>query len=183
MLSFALSIEVLLENALSTARECRAFLRDAPHWLWSELWSSDAVEWATMLDLWRVRCAASNAVLSVMVRVLGGPGDPATHLENRVGEPAANPYLYMASQIVCGLDGLDRKLDPGPSADTPYEAKAPMLPGSLAEALAALDNDKVLRAGLGDFFIDYYVKLKQAEIERFSSGGDDWEQREYFSIF
>ena len=43
----------------------------------------------------------------VMVRVLGGPGDPATHLENRVGEPAANPYLYMASQIVSGLDGLD----------------------------------------------------------------------------
>ena len=38
----------------------------------------------------------------VMVRVLGGPGDPATHLENRVGEPAANPYLYMASQIVSG---------------------------------------------------------------------------------
>ena len=67
----------------------------------------------------------------VMVRVLGGPGDPATHLENRVGEPAANPYLYMASQIVSGLDGLDRKLDPGPSADTPYEAKAP-----LAAALA-----------------------------------------------
>src|SRR5579864_8290462 len=27
----------------------------------------------------------------VMVRVFGGPGDPATHLENRVGEPAANP--------------------------------------------------------------------------------------------
>jgi glutamine synthetase len=119
----------------------------------------------------------------VMVRVLGGPGDPATHLENRVGEPAANPYLYMASQIVCGLDGIDRKLDPGPSADTPYEAKAPMLPASLGEALTALDNDKVLRAGLGDFFIDYYVKLKQAEIERFSSGGDDWEQREYFSVF
>ena len=66
-----------------------------------------------------------------MVRVLGGPGDPATHLENRVGEPAANPYLYMASQIVSGLDGLDRTLDPGPSADTPYEAKAPPLPRSL----------------------------------------------------
>ncbi len=79
----------------------------------------------------------------VMVRVLGGPGDPATHLENRVGEPAANPYLYMASQIVCGLDGLERKLDPGPSADTPYEAKAPLLPRSLGEALAALNDNKV----------------------------------------
>ncbi len=63
----------------------------------------------------------------VMVRVLGQPGDPATHLENRVGEPAANPYLYMASQIYAGLDGMTHHRDPGPSADTPYETKAPTL--------------------------------------------------------
>ena len=119
----------------------------------------------------------------VMVRLLGGPGDPATHLENRVGEPAANPYLYMASQIVSGLDGLDRKLDPGPSADTPYDAKAPSLPRSLAESLAALGEDKALRAGFGDFFVDYYLKLKQAEIDRFNLDVSDWEQREYFSLF
>ena len=60
----------------------------------------------------------------VMIRVLGGPDDPATRLENRIGEPAANPYLYMASQILSGLDGVDRALDPGPSADTPYETQA-----------------------------------------------------------
>ncbi|MEY9739498.1 glutamine synthetase [Bradyrhizobium ottawaense] len=60
----------------------------------------------------------------VMIRVLGGANDAATRLENRIGEPAANPYLYMASQILSGLDGVDRKLDPGPSADTPYETKA-----------------------------------------------------------
>ncbi len=119
----------------------------------------------------------------VMVRVLGGPGDPATHLENRVGEPAANPYLYMASQVVAGLDGIERKLDPGPSADTPYEAEAPLLPRSLGEALDALRGDTVLRAGLGDFFVDYYLKLKQAEIDRFQSEVSDWEQREYFSLF
>src|SRR4029078_12257922 len=52
----------------------------------------------------------------VMIRVLGGPNDPATRLENRIGEPAANPYLYMASQILSGLDGVDRKLAPRPSA-------------------------------------------------------------------
>ena len=120
----------------------------------------------------------------VMLRVLGGPGDAATHLENRVGEPAANPYLYMASQVVSGLDGLARRADPGPSADTPYETQAPMLPRSLGEALAALDGDKILRAGFGDFFVDYYVKLKQAEIARFEADkAGDWEQREYFSIF
>src|SRR5262249_280006 len=74
----------------------------------------------------------------VMVRVLGQPGDPATHLENRVGEPAANPYLYVAAQIYSGLDGIARRLDPGPSADTPYEAPATLLPKNLSEALTAL---------------------------------------------
>ena len=119
----------------------------------------------------------------VMVRVLGAPGDPASHLENRVGEPAANPYLYMASQVVSGLDGLKRKADPGPSADAPYETEAPLLPRSLGEALAALRGDKVFRASFGDFFVDYYLKLKQAEIDRFESEVSDWEQREYFSTF
>ena len=119
----------------------------------------------------------------VMVRVLGAPGDPASHLENRVGEPAANPYLYMASQVVSGLDGLKRQGDPGPSADAPYEAKAPLLPKSLDEALAALDEDKMFRDGFGDFFVDYYIKLKQAEIDRFHTEVSEWEQREYFSTF
>src|SRR4029453_6376586 len=95
-----------------------------------------------------------------MVRVLGGPGDPATHLENRVGEPAANPYLYVASQVASGLDGLTRKLRPGPSADTPYDTKAPALPRSLGEALEALHADQALRDAFGDFFVDYYLKLK-----------------------
>jgi glutamine synthetase len=48
-----------------------------------------------------------------MLRVLGGPGDGATRIENRIGEPMANPYLYMASQIHAGLDGLrQRGCDP-----------------------------------------------------------------------
>jgi glutamine synthetase len=119
----------------------------------------------------------------VMVRVLGSPGDPASHLENRVGEPAANPYLYMASQVVSGLDGLARQANPGPSADVPYEAKATLLPKSLEEALAALGQNKVFRAGFGDFFVDYYLRLKQAEIDRFNAEVSDWEQREYFSTF
>jgi glutamine synthetase len=119
----------------------------------------------------------------VMVRVLGGPDDPATRLENRVGEPAANPYLYMASQIFTGLDGMERALDPGPSADTPYETKAAALPGRLDDALKALSEDTCLRAGFGDIFIDYYLHLKRAEIARFETEVTMWEQREYFSIF
>jgi len=119
----------------------------------------------------------------VMVRVLGGPHDPATRLENRIGEPAANPYLYMASQILSGLEGIDRALDPPPSADTPYESPAPALPRTLREAVDALNDDPFFRKSLGAGFVDYYVQIKNAEIERFQADVSDWEQREYFEMF
>ncbi len=128
----------------------------------------------------------------VMVRVMGDPGEEATHLENRIGEPLANPYLYMASQIYAGLDGVARKLDPGPSADSPYEVSAEPLPKTLEEALKALRGDACMRAGFGDQFVDYYVHLKEAEISRFHKDDKDaknqaivtgWEQREYFDLF
>jgi glutamine synthetase len=119
----------------------------------------------------------------VMIRVLGGAGEAATRLENRIGEPAANPYLYMASQILSGLDGVDRKLDPGPSADTPYETKAVPLPKSLREAVSALNDDPFFREALGAAFVDYYVHIKNAEIERFQAEVSDWEHREYFEMF
>jgi len=119
----------------------------------------------------------------VMIRVLGGPGDAATRLENRVGEPAANPYLYMAAQILAGLDGVDRKLDPGPSADTPYETRAPLLPKSLRDAVCALKDDPFFREKFGAEFVDYYTHIKNAEIDRFLAEVTDWEHREYFEVF
>jgi glutamine synthetase len=118
-----------------------------------------------------------------MVRVLGGPGEPASRAENRIGEPAANPYLYMGSQILAGLDGIARKLDPGPSADTPYETKATALPRSLGEAIQALRGDACYREGFGPTFIDYFTKIKDAEIARFNLEVSEWEQREYFDLF
>ncbi len=81
----------------------------------------------------------------VMLRVLGAPGDPATRIENRIGEPAANPYLYILSQIVAGLDGIDNKRDPGPQDDDPYNADRPMLPASLPAALDALEHEPLFR--------------------------------------
>ena len=119
----------------------------------------------------------------VMLRVLGQPGEPSTHVENRVGEPAANPYLYLASQVVAGRAGLAARLDPGPSADTPYETKAAPLPATLDHALAALDASATLRAGFGDAFIDYFLRIKRAEVARFNLEVSEWEQREYFDLF
>ena len=119
----------------------------------------------------------------VMLRILGGVGDSATRIENRVGEPAANPYLYMASQIIAGMDGVTQRLDPGPSADTPYETKAALLPKSLPEAIEALRESSLFRSAMGDLFIDYYITIKQAEVARYQQEVSEWEQREYFEMF
>ena len=118
-----------------------------------------------------------------LLRVIGGPGNPATRIENRIGEPAANPYLYFASQIYSGLDGMASRPALPPSADTPYEAQADFLPRTLGEALDALRKDKVLREAIGETFVDYYCRMKDAEIARFNLEVSEWEHREYFDLF
>jgi len=124
-----------------------------------------------------------------MVRLMGGASDPATHLENRVGEPLANPYLYMASQVHAGLDGIARKLKPGPAVEVPYELSAEPLPKNLMEALDALGASKCFREGFGDAFVDYFIAIKRAEIDRAGAKPGDppdqvteWEHREYFDL-
>jgi glutamine synthetase len=117
-----------------------------------------------------------------MVRVLGD-GPSSVRLENRIGEPAANPYLYLASQLAAGLDGVAGVLDPGPAADEPYAARAEPLPRSLGEALDALEGDEALGERLGKDFVSYYTGIKRAEISRFDQEVTDWEQREYFRVF
>jgi glutamine synthetase len=129
----------------------------------------------------------------VMVRVLGGVGDAATRLENRVGEPAANPYLYIAAQIAAGRAGIEERLELGPPDTEPYAADRPHLPESLMTALDALEREPLFRRAFGDIFIDYYLKLKRTETARYlrsleQAGGPadettDWEQNEYFDFF
>jgi glutamine synthetase len=141
----------------------------------------------------RVSWAVENR--GALVRVQGSAGDASSHVEMRLGEPAANPYLYMAANVAAGLDGIRRGLEPPPpvSAD-PYAADAPPLPGSLAAAVDALDADGFYRAEFGAPLVDYLVMMKRAEIGRYENalasaplaeGQDvsDWEMREYFEFF
>lgn len=119
----------------------------------------------------------------VMVRALGGAGDTGTRVENRAGEPAANPYLYLASQVLSGLDGLTRGEEPPSPAEDAYQTAATPLPKSLMEAVSALRDSAMFRRELGDRFVDYLLTIKEAEIARFLSTVTDWEHKEYFEIF
>jgi glutamine synthetase len=120
-----------------------------------------------------------------MLRVIGGCGDAATRIENRIGEPAANPYLYLASQIHAGLDGVERNLLPPPATDAPYAASDARLPTSLGEALQALRADATLVRDFGAPFVDYFATIKAAELARHDAAEDpaDFQRREYFSRF
>lgn len=121
-----------------------------------------------------------------MLRVVGECGDPATRIENRAGEPLANPYLYMAAQVHAGMDGLARRLTAPVATDAPYgDRDAAQLPTSLGEALDALHADQGLCAAFGQPFVDYYTRLKQSEQQRFEQAQDkdEFHRREYFGRF
>jgi glutamine synthetase len=140
----------------------------------------------------RVCWAVENR--GALVRVQGAPGDSSSHVENRMGEPAANPYLYMAANIAAGADGIQRCLTPpAPVEADPYAAAAPMLPTSLSGAVKALEGDSFYRTAFSDTFVDYLVMMKRAEIARYEAAlaapgstddeVTDWEMREYFEFF
>ena len=72
----------------------------------------------------------------------------AKRVEFRPPDPSCNPYLAFAAMMMAGLDGIENKMDPGPPLDKdiydlgPEElAKVPSMPGSLEDALDALERD------------------------------------------
>jgi glutamine synthetase len=143
----------------------------------------------------RVAWAVENR--GALVRVQGSPGDANAHVEYRAGEPAANPYLYIAASLAAGIDGVTRKLTPPPAVEAdPYAAEgAVSLPTSLAAAVKALDGDAFYRSAFGDTLVDYLVMMKRAELARYEAAlaeagkpdspdeVTDWEMREYFEFF
>ena len=118
-----------------------------------------------------------------MIRSLAAAGDPASRVENRIGEPAANPYLYMLSQILSGLDGINRELQPPAPVSNPYDSDAERLPRTFLQALQCFRDSQFYRQSLGDAFVDYYATIKQAEWDRFMATVTEWEEREYLALF
>ena len=125
-----------------------------------------------------------------MLRVIGQAGDQATRIENRLGEPAANPYLYMASQIHAGLQGIQKEWVPPLATDSPYgddnvvsNGQAVRIPNNLRDALVALQDNSAMREGFGAEFLRYYARIKNSEQQRFDTSEDklEFQKREYFS--
>ncbi len=117
---------------------------------------------------------------------------PGGRIEMRLPDGAANPYLAGAAILAAGLDGIERRLDPGePLNENLYEMsskelkrrKIGLLPQSLAEALDALEADEVVKAGIGGDLAKEFLTVKRMEWIEYSRHVSDWETARYVEMF
>ncbi len=118
-----------------------------------------------------VNLAYSQGNRSASVRIpLSGPNPKAKRLEFRCPDATCNPYLAFAAMLCAGIDGIKNQIDPGSSLDVDiYDlspealAKIPSTPGSLLEALEALQNDHRFLTDTGVFtqdFVENWIEYK-----------------------
>jgi glutamine synthetase len=121
-----------------------------------------------------VNLAYSQRNRSAAIRIPMYTANPkAKRIEFRPPDPSANPYLAFSAMLMAGLDGIENKIDPGKPLDKniydlpPEEAKnIPSVPGSLDEALDALeaDHEYLLKGGVfSKGLIESYIGLKRAQ--------------------
>ena len=113
--------------------------------------------------------------------------------ECRLPSGAVNPYLGMAGFIAAGLDGIHRKLDPGPPAvgknmytlslDEVKQNGLCLIPQSLPEALDAFEADPVIQRILGPALAAEFLKVKRQEWVRYHNTVSPWEIERYLTLF
>ena len=115
--------------------------------------------------------------------VKGGPGSPrGGNVEVKVVDPSANPYLASAAILGLALDGIkhDMPLPPETTVDPAILSESDRnhagilrLPAAQIQAIAALDNSKLLRGILGDPAVDMVVAVRRLEYERYGNLGPE----------
>jgi glutamine synthetase len=121
-----------------------------------------------------------------MVRV------PYGRLEMRLPDGSCNPYLASTAILAAGMDGVEKKLDPGaPNNTNLYEwssadlkkAGIGVLPQNLNEALDALEEDEVLCNAIGRNLAEEFLRLKRMEWVEYQRHVSAWEVERYLEFF
>ena len=126
-----------------------------------------------------------------MIRVSEG-----NRLEIRSVDGAANPYLAFTAVLAAGLDGVDRKTDPGkPNLDNLYELhpyvvaakQIKPMPPTLLHAAELLHGNPLMQKAFGhtgkEFYSDYFAKTKMEEFTKWHSKVGETERDTYLSLF
>ena len=123
-----------------------------------------------------------------LIRVPSHLAQQAAELELRSPDALANPYLALAIALTCGLDGIRHRVDPPEPLDESFVSYDEedldrrgilRLPTHLGEAIAALEEDDLVRAALGDYLTDQLLTVKRAEWQDYRAHVSPWELARY----
>ena len=139
-----------------------------------------------------VYIAWSDRNRSALIRKPAARVPQATRIEARFPDPSCNPYLGFASLITAGLDGIKRDLEaPEPIRENIYEFDEQKveeygietLPKNLGDAVDALEDDEVIRSGLGEHVAEKFVEAKREEFTDYLVNVSDWELDRYLKTY
>jgi glutamine synthetase len=111
-----------------------------------------------------------SALVRVPVPKRGKP--ESTRIEYRAPDPGCNPYLAFAVVLAAGLKGIEEGYDlPPEAAANLYELTTEermaegitSLPGSLSEALDAMESSELVAATLGEHVFEWFIRNKRSE--------------------
>ncbi len=117
---------------------------------------------------------------TVGFRVVGR--GPSLRVECRVPGADANPYVVYAALIAAGLDGIERRIEPGPAfhGDAYKAAGLPQVPRSLAEAIAVFEASEFARRAFGDDVVAHLLHFARTELACYERAVTDFERERYF---
>ncbi len=128
---------------------------------------------------------------SPLVRVPAARGI-STRIELRMPDPSCNPYLALAVMLRAGLDGIEKKMDPGPPVNKNIytmshrerrHLRIDELPGNLSEALDELEKDDLVRDTLGEHLFEHFVAAKREEWLDYIKHVSPWEIERYLGAY
>jgi glutamine synthetase len=128
---------------------------------------------------------------SPLVRVPAARG-VATRIELRMPDPSCNPYLALAVMLRSGLDGIDKRIDPGPPINKNIftmshrerrHLRIDELPGNLSEALDELEKDSLVRETLGSHLFEHFLAAKREEWQDYIKHVSPWEIERYLGVY
>ncbi|MGB9703731.1 MAG: glutamine synthetase family protein [Candidatus Micrarchaeia archaeon] len=112
---------------------------------------------------------------SALIRIPAFFSKKSARIEFRMPDSTCNPYLAFASLLACGLEGIEKEIDPGEACfkNTYEEKDYESIPGKQEEIIAELKKDKTIRNTLGKAF-DAYVKLMEEELKDYKKENKKW---------
>lgn len=138
-----------------------------------------------------VHIAWSGKNRSPLIRIPAAGGE-GTRIELRSPDPAANPYLALAVCLGAGLEGIEQKLMPPASVDCNIfemsqeeknARKIEEIPGTLLEAIEALEQDPLMKEILGEHVYHKYMEAKKEEWQSYRSQVTEWEIARYLNRY